>query len=76
MGVLGYLLLGIFLYFFYNLFVKVIWPIYKTTKQIRRQFKNLSSQNQEHFTPPPQNKNNRTTSSQVGEYIDFEEIKD
>lgn len=36
----------------------------------------MSSQNQEHFTPPPQNKNNRTTSSQVGEYIDFEEIKD
>lgn len=76
MSVLGILLLFVVLWFFYNLFVKVIFPIYKTTNQLKKQFRNMaeqrSAQNETTFTPPP---STSAPKQKAGEYIDFEEIK-
>ncbi|WP_460684282.1 hypothetical protein [Niabella aquatica] len=74
MSVIGVILLGIFLWFFYNLFVKVILPVYKTTSHIKRQFKNMAQQREteNNAAAPSQNK---PVKEKVGEYIDFEEVK-
>ena len=72
MSVISFILWCIFLWFGYNLVVKLILPVYKTTRQIRRQFKNMSQQRnpqpaEKQPTPEPEKE-------KVGEYIDFEEI--
>jgi len=74
MSFIGFILLSIFLWFFYNLFVKVILPVYKTTSHLKRQFKNMAGQRepQGNTTAAPQNK---PAKEKVGEYIDFEEVK-
>ncbi|WP_346236082.1 hypothetical protein ABDK00_017265 [Niabella insulamsoli] len=76
MSAIGFILLLIFGWFFYNLLVKVVLPVYRTTRQIRRQFRDMSNQRESHSsadnqTAPP--KENAT--EKVGEYIDFEEVK-
>lgn len=64
----------IFGWFFYNLFIKVIWPVYKTTTQLKRQFKNMSQQKQESAANSSPSVDT-TPKEKVGEYIDFEEVK-
>ncbi len=74
MGALGFIILGIFLWIFYNLFVKVIWPVYKTTRQLKKQFRNMAEQREAQnttATPPT----TETPKAKVGEYIEFEEVK-
>ncbi len=44
MSAIGFILLVIFLWIFYNLFVKVIWPVYKTTSHLKKQFKSMAEQ--------------------------------
>lgn len=75
MSAIGFILLGLFLWFFYNLFVKIVLPVYKTTSQLKRQFKNMAQQRETQnntATPPPQS---RPIKEKVGEYIDFEEVE-
>ncbi|MFT4095443.1 MAG: hypothetical protein QM640_17580 [Niabella sp.] len=73
MSVIGYFLLFIFVWFFYNVFVKVVLPVYKTTVHLKKQFKNMAreshSQNESAAAPTAAPK------EKLGEYIDFEEIK-
>lgn len=74
MSVIGFILFSLFLWFFYNLFVKIILPVYKTTSHLKRQFKNMAQQReaQNNTTAPRQNE---PVKEKVGEYIDFEEVK-
>lgn len=75
MSAIGFILLVIFLWFFYNMFVKVLLPVYKTARQIKAQFRNMSNQQR-----PEQHTNQRpqpaaSPKPKTGEYIDFEEVK-
>lgn len=74
MSAIGFIFLGIFLWIFYNLFVKVIWPVYKTTSQLKKQFRNMAEQRetQNNSTAP---QNTEAPKEKVGEYIEFEEVK-
>ncbi|GAB3006857.1 hypothetical protein GCM10027051_03030 [Niabella terrae] len=74
MSFIGVLLLAMFLWFMYNFLVKFVLPIYRTTRKLRQQFKNMSentpSGNQQAPQPPKEK-----PAAKVGEYIEFEEVK-
>lgn len=75
MSVIGFILLGIFLWFFYNLLVKVVLPVYKTTRRVRQQFNNMAEQRKaQHSSSIPKN-DPRPPKQKEGEYIEFEEVK-
>jgi len=69
------LLYGLLLYLSYKLVFELIIPVYKTSKKIKKGFREMQEQmnQQQHSSttsppkPPPQKK--------AGDYIDFEEMK-
>lgn len=72
--------LGIVFYLVYRLIFDLVVPVYKTTKQVKRQFGNMheqmrqqqtSSYQQQRPTEPAAKK----PASKAGDYIDFEEVK-
>lgn len=70
-----YIFYGLAIYFAYRFIVGFVWPVYKTTKQVRRQFDAMREQQQ--FTqrqqdPPPGKKPQKVDHD---DYIEFEEIK-
>jgi hypothetical protein len=73
--------LAILIYLLYRFIGGFLIPLFRTTKNMRQQFHNMSNQgptpNAQRPTPnepqPPPHSN--TTHSKVGEYIDFEEVK-
>lgn len=72
--------LAIVFYLLYKLVFDLIVPVYKTTRQIRRQFSDVqgSGQGQTNTTQQngsPESGNHSSRKSKVGEYIDFEEVK-
>jgi hypothetical protein len=73
---LRYILLGFTIYFAYRFIVGFAWPVYKTTKQVRKQFDAMREQ-QEQYTqsqqqPAPEKKPQKVDND---DYIEFEEIK-
>jgi hypothetical protein len=72
--------LGIVFYLLYRLVFELIVPVFKTTKTVRNQFRNMQDQmNKE--ARSFQKKEQEPSSAQkpknrIGEYIEFEEIKD
>jgi hypothetical protein len=73
---LRYILLGFAIYFAYRFIVGFAWQVYKTTKQVRKQFDAMRKQ-QEQFTqsqqqPTPEKKQPKVDND---DYIEFEEIK-
>lgn len=79
---MSYLLGGILLYLLYRFIVGFIWPVYKATSQVKKQFETMRQQmNREDFTD--ETAGNSTIASEErpkfdpgGEYIPFEEIKE
>lgn len=75
---LRYILLGFAIYFAYRFIVGFVVPVYKTTKQVKKQF-NAMREQQEQYTqsqsPTPEPEKNSTRANK-SDYIDFEEIKD
>ena len=68
------------LYFLYKLIFDFIIPLAKTTKQVKKQFKNMQEQMQEKQASfnQQQTTTNNTAAKQApkkDDYIDFEEIK-
>jgi Flp pilus assembly protein TadB len=62
-------------YMAYQLIFKFILPIYRTTKQVRRSFRDM----QEGMNGQSANSSNRQTKPKgkpAEDYIDFEEVKD
>ncbi|MDX1938885.1 MAG: hypothetical protein SFU21_17320 [Flavihumibacter sp.] len=78
--ILKYIFIGLGLYILYRLVFNVVIPVYKTTRHIRGQFKNMKErmeqemQNQGYTnqTPKPAPASGKPT---PGDYIDFEEVK-
>ena len=78
---LRYLFYAFLIYLAYRLVFHVIIPIYKTTKQVKKQFREMHDRMEDHITQ--QQQANQTTSvpepemkkQQAGDYIDFEEVK-
>lgn len=77
---LRYLLYAFLIYLAYRLVFHFIIPVYKTTKQVKKQFREMHSRMEDHLNqqqanqqaPPIQPENKKT---QPGDYIDFEEVK-
>jgi len=77
---LRYLFYAFLIYLAYRLVFHFIIPIYKTTRQVKKQFREMHSRMQDNMsqqqpqqqpvTPATENKN-----QQAGDYIDFEELK-
>ena len=77
---LRYLFFAFLIYLAYRLVFHFIIPIYKTTRQVKKQFREMHNRMQDNMgqqqpyqqpvTPATENKN-----QQAGDYIDFEELK-
>ncbi|MGV3658217.1 MAG: hypothetical protein ACO1NX_09690 [Chitinophagaceae bacterium] len=81
---LKYLFYIFLAYMLYQVVFKLIIPIYRTTRQVKKSFRDMQEQMNAHaqaqgrtpvdettYTP-----NNNGKEKKTGEYIDFEEIKD
>jgi hypothetical protein len=74
------LLFAIFAYFLYRFVFDFIIPIYKTTKHVKKGFKDMNKKMNEQrdqqngFQQNPSS-NGSTKKQPAGDYIDFEEIK-
>lgn len=78
---LRYLFYAFLIFLAYRLVFHVIIPIYKTTKQVKKQFREMHDRMEDHIAqqqqanqptavPEPENKK-----QQASDYIDFEELK-
>jgi hypothetical protein len=73
-------LIAIAFYIFYKLVFDFIVPVYKTTTHVKQQFRNMHDNMQQQTNnfqkqQEPELKKEKTNTS-VGEYIDFEEVKE
>jgi hypothetical protein len=81
MDILRFLFYAFLLYLAFRLVFDFILPMYRTTKRIRKGFREMQERMNRHTEPHQQenystsNPSNSTRGS-AGEYIDFEEIKD
>ena len=69
---------GFLLYLLYRLVFHFIIPIYKTTKQVKKSFRQMHEQMHHQSKAPynePQTPETKPRTTEAGEYIDFEEIK-
>ena len=74
-----YLLYIFLIYLAYRLIFHFIIPIYKTTRQVKKQFQDMHNRMQDQMnqqygseqSPPP----TPEKKEQVGDYIDFEDVK-
>jgi hypothetical protein len=76
---LNILLYGFLIWFLYNLVFRFIIPIYRTTRQVKKKFREMHQTMQEQVhrqeepvKPAPQKS---TSPKPGGDYIDFEEVK-
>lgn len=75
------LLYGLLIWFLYNLVFRFIIPIYKTTRDVRKKFREMQNQMQEQmgqrqdFNARPQTEPGPAEKAAKGDYIDFEEVK-
>jgi hypothetical protein len=77
---LRYLFFAFLIYLAYRLVFHFIIPIYKTTRQVKKQFREMHSRMQDHMSQPPPYQQPATPATenknqQAGDYIDFEELK-
>ncbi len=67
-------------YLLYQLVFKFIIPIYRTTKQVKRGFRDMHERMNGHANANGSQKNSGSPKSsgtkKAGDYIDFEEVKD
>jgi hypothetical protein len=66
------------LYMAYKLVIGLIIPVYRTTRKVKRGFREMQERMQQQADQYNTQPSNNTTSpkpNQVGDYIDFEEVK-
>ena len=77
---LTYLFYFLLAFSLYQLIFKFILPIYRTTRQVKKGFREMHERMQHGAAQPSgTQKNNahvRTSKEQEGDYIDFEEVKE
>ena len=77
---LRYLFYAFLIYLAYRLVFHFIIPVYKTTRQVKKQFREMHSRMEDHLnqqeanqqTMPPKQEGKKAS---AGDYIDFEEVK-
>lgn len=78
--ILSFLFFFFVAYLVFKLVSDFIVPVYKTTRQMKRKFREMNEQMRGGAAQPSsasQQKNNAAEEkSPLGEYIDFEEVKD
>ena len=77
---LRYLFYAFLIYLAYRLIFHFIIPIYKTTRQVKKQFREMHSRMEDQMNQQQANEQTSTLHTenkkeQVGDYIDFEELK-
>ena len=82
---LRYLFYAFLIYLAYRLIFHFIIPVYKTTKQVKKQFQQMHGQMQDYMNQSSYaktsedkqtaNANTQNQKEQSGDYIDFEEVK-
>ena len=74
---LTYLFYCFLAYVLYNLIFRFIVPIYRTTKQVKRTFRDMQSRMQQKEAPfQPVKEKPVSSAASKGEYIDFEEVRE
>ncbi|MEY4627962.1 MAG: hypothetical protein RLZZ595_288 [Bacteroidota bacterium] len=73
---LRYILLGFAIYFAYRFIVGFVVPVYKTTKQVKKQFNAMREQQEQYAQGPTPTPEKKPQGVDKSDYIDFEEIKD
>ena len=63
------------IYFFYRLIFHFIIPVFKVSQKMKQQVRDFRERQQEQNNQPSAATNHNST-SKVGEYIDFEEVKE
>lgn len=66
-------------YLLYQFVFRLALPIYRTTRQVRKGFREMQERMNQHQQPRPSQHGTRSTTSETnkkGDYIDFEEVKD
>jgi hypothetical protein len=74
---LRYILIGFAIYFAYKFIFELVIPIYKTTKQVKKQFDSVRQNAAQGFGQPAQPKEEekvRNSAVDKSDYIEFEEI--
>ena len=76
--ILSFLFFAFLAYLLFRLVFNFIIPIYKTTKKVKRTFREMNERmnQQSSNTAPPRNNPSSSKKSPSGDYIDFEEVKD
>ena len=76
------LLYALLIWFLYNLVFRFIIPIYKTSREVKRKFREMQSQmqdpmnaNNSYSSEPPPQAQKTTTRASKKDYLDFEEIR-
>ena len=65
----------------YQFIFHFLVPVYKTTQQVKKGFRDMQGKGNDHrdqkqqASPPETHSQNNTSNKAVGEYIDFEDIK-
>jgi hypothetical protein len=70
---------GFLAYLLYRLVFHFIIPIYRTTRQVKKSFRNMQEQMRQHSNPQDQKTGKgqpNRGATKVGDYIDFEEVKE
>jgi hypothetical protein len=67
--------LAIVFYLLYRFVFNFVVPVARTTRHVRQQFRNMQEQQGDQQARPSEPRRPAQKSS-VGEYIDFEEVKD
>ncbi len=79
--ILSFLFFAFLAYVLFKLVVGFIIPIYKTTRQVKKSFREMQQKMQEQQNGSATYQQNQNASGQkkqepLGDYIDFEEVKD
>ncbi len=80
-----YILYALLAWFLYNLIFRFIIPVYRASRQMRKQFRQVQErmqqqqqqyQQQQQASTNTQQQQNKATKVSSDDYIDFEEVKD
>lgn len=74
-----YVLYALLAWFLYQLIFKLVIPVYKTTRTIKKGFREMQEKMNEQYQQQAQSQApadiNKSSKAPAGDYIDFEEVK-
>ena len=73
---LTFIFFGFVAYLLFKLIFDFVIPIYKTTRQVKQRFRDMHNHMNGKQTQAAKTQPTKTEKKPVGDYIDFEEVKD